>query len=128
MALTAKQEAFAQAIANGKNQSDAYRSAFNVGAKTKPETVNQAASRIMADSNVTARVETLRSELAKKQLWTREMSVKALIGAYKEGTPGVKISAVRELNLMHGYNAPLQTEITTKAAPVSITEFLIPKQ
>ena len=58
--LTPKQEAFAQAIVSGMNQSDAYRSAYKVGPGTKPETVNQAASRIMADSNIAARVAALR--------------------------------------------------------------------
>lgn len=50
MALTPKQEAFAQALVTGISQSDAYRAAYKVGPKTKPETVNQAASRIMAGS------------------------------------------------------------------------------
>lgn len=58
--LTPKQEAFAQAVASGKSQSDAYRAAYKVRDNTKPETVNQQASRIMADRKVTARVEELR--------------------------------------------------------------------
>ena len=58
--LTPKQEAFAQAIVSGMNQSDAYRAAYKVRPGTKPETVNQAASRIMADSNIAARVTALR--------------------------------------------------------------------
>lgn len=66
MALTPKQEAFAQAIVTGINQSDAYRAAFTVGVKTKPETVNQAASRLMSDSNITARVAELRIPVAEK--------------------------------------------------------------
>lgn len=73
MALTPKQEAFAQALVTGVSQSEAYRTAFNVGAKTKPETVNQAASRLMADSNISARVAELRKpvvELAQITLRT----------------------------------------------------------
>ncbi|WP_438980165.1 terminase small subunit [Polynucleobacter sp.] len=62
--LSPKQEAFVQAIVTGVSQSDAYRAAFNVGAKTKPETVNQAASRLMANSNITARVVELRKQVA----------------------------------------------------------------
>ena len=123
--MTPKQEAFAQAVAAGKNQADAYRHAYNA-ANSKPETIYSKASVVMADGKVTARVAELRAELSKKQLWTREMSVKALIGAYKEGSPGVKISAVRELNLMHGYNAPTEAIVTTKALPTSIDEFIIP--
>lgn len=60
MSLTAKKEAFAQAHASGMSQSDAYRASFNVRPTTKAETVNQAASRLMADSNIAARVAELR--------------------------------------------------------------------
>ena len=70
--LTPKQEAFAHAIVTGISQSDAYRAAFSVGAKTKPETVNQAASRLMADSNIAARVLELRKPVAKKAQMTLE--------------------------------------------------------
>jgi phage terminase small subunit len=59
MALTAKQEAFAQAVTSGKTQADAYRSAFNAG-KMKAETIQQSASRLMADRKVSARVAELR--------------------------------------------------------------------
>lgn len=58
--LTPKQEAFAQAVASGKSQSDAYRAAYTVRESTKPETVQQQASRLMADRKVAARVEELR--------------------------------------------------------------------
>lgn len=60
MSVTALQEVFAQAVASGMNQSDAYRAAYNVRPSTKPETVNQSASRIMSDPNVAARVAELR--------------------------------------------------------------------
>lgn len=57
--LTSKQEAFAQAVASGKTQADAYRAAFNA-TKMKAETVQQEASRLMADRKVSARVAELR--------------------------------------------------------------------
>jgi phage terminase small subunit len=58
--LTHKQEAFAQAIVTGMSQSDAYRAAYKVGDKTKSDTVNQQASRLMADRKIAARVAELR--------------------------------------------------------------------
>lgn len=100
--LTPKQEKFAQLIAGGKSQADAYREAFNVRT-TKPKTIHEAASKIA--SKVAPRIAELRSQVAEKALWTREMSVKALIHAYKEGSATAKVAAVRELNLMHGFNA-----------------------
>ncbi len=72
MALTPKQEAFAQAIVTGISQSDAYRLAYKVGPKTKPESVNQNASRIMANVNVMSRVAELRLPVAKKAQITLE--------------------------------------------------------
>ena len=77
--LTPKQEVFAQAVASGKSQSDAYRAAYKVGANTKPETVNQAASRIMADSNVAARVAELRKPIAEKAQMTLESHLRDLM-------------------------------------------------
>jgi phage terminase small subunit len=64
MALTPKQEAFANAVASGKTQADAYRAAFKVGANTKPESVVQSASKLMADPNISSRVAELRKPVA----------------------------------------------------------------
>jgi phage terminase small subunit len=112
--LTAKQEAFCQAIADGMTQADAYRTAYNAG-KMKPDTVHVKASTLMADGKIAARVAELRSKLAQKQLWTREMSVKALVRAYKVAEDGgqstAMTAAVKELNAMHGYNAPAKVDL-----------------
>ncbi len=72
MALTPKQEAFAQAIVTGVNQSDAYRAAYKVRPGTKAESVNVAASKLMADAKVTQRVAELREPVAKKAQITLE--------------------------------------------------------
>lgn len=72
MALTPKQEAFAQAIVTGVNQSDAYRAAYKVRPGTKAESVNVAASKLMADAKVTQRVAELRLPVAKKAQITLE--------------------------------------------------------
>ena len=122
--LTPKQEAFAQAIADGKTQADAYRLAYNAE-KQKDSTLWSNASRLMTDSKVLARVDELRGKLEKKELWTREMSVKALIGAYKEGNPTAKIAAVKELNSMHGFNEPVRLDVTNRTLdPLQDEDFL----
>jgi hypothetical protein len=112
--LTPKREAFAQNIANGMTQADAYRASFSAG-KMKPETIQQAASRLMANSKVSARVAEFKKALEEKHLWTREKSVKILsqIAENKESTNSEKISSIKELNLMHGFNAPQQLNINT---------------
>ena len=117
--LTSKQEAFAQAVVTGMNQSDAYRAAYKVRPGTKPESVNQNASRIMADVNVASRVGALQAELANKSLWTREQSVAVLSGVVDSGDAkhSDRISAVTVLNRMQGFDAPTKHEV---AGSVSI--------
>jgi hypothetical protein len=126
--LTPKQERFAQAVADGMTQADAYRVAFDVAPTTKPETIHKRASELMADGDVSGRVAELRQKLEQKALWTREMSVKALVRAYqkaesKENATGMT-AAVRELNAMHGYNEPQRIDVTTREIPTSINEFV----
>ena len=109
--LTAKQEAFAQGIADGLGQADAYRMAYDAeGMKENSVYVN--ASKLMKNAKVAQRISELRSEVQEKQLWSREMSVKALVQAYREGSGAVKVSAVKELNAMHGYNEPAKLNIS----------------
>jgi phage terminase small subunit len=60
--LTPKQEKFAQGVASGLNQADAYRAAFNPK-RSKPETIHQEASRIAADRNVSARIKALTEKI-----------------------------------------------------------------
>ena len=110
MNLTPKQEKFAQCIADGMTQADAYRTAFDAG-RMKDNGIYREASLLLDNPKVAQRVAELKGALAKKALWTREMSVKALIQAFKEGKPSDKISAVKELNVMHGYNAPQKIDL-----------------
>jgi phage terminase small subunit len=111
-ALTTKQEAFAQAIASGMNQSDAYRAAYDASGM-KASSVTEKASELAANVKVTSRVESLKAELAEKQLWTRQDSVTELadIARGAESKAAEKIAAIKELNLMHGFNAPTKIEM-----------------
>jgi peptidyl-tRNA hydrolase len=109
--LTAKQEAFCQGIADGLGQADAYRMAYDAEGM-KDNTVYSKASIMMSEGKVKARVVELKAQVAEKQLWSREMSVKALVQAYREGSGAVKVSAVKELNAMHGYNEPSKLNVT----------------
>lgn len=113
MTLTAKQENFAQAVAGGMNQSDAYRSAYDAG-NMKPDVVNVKASQLAADGKVSVRVAELKAALASKALWTREDSVQTLKDIATDGKAksAEKVSAIKELNLMHGFNAPTKLEVS----------------
>ena len=63
--LTDKQERFSQLVVTLGNQSEAYRQAYDVSG-SKLSTVTENASRLMTDSNVSARVDELRDEAANK--------------------------------------------------------------
>lgn len=105
--MTARQDCFAQAVANGKSQSEAYRLAYPKSLKWKPDTVWQNASKMMADAKVSTRVDAIRAELAEKNLWSREQSVKALVAVVNNPEKATDVvAAVKELNAMHGFNAP----------------------
>lgn len=108
--LTAKQEAFCQAIADGLGQADSYRAAYDTE-DMKENSVYVQASKLMKNPKITQRIAELKSQVQEKQLWSREMSVKALVQAYREGSGSVKVAAVKELNAMHGYNEPSKVSI-----------------
>jgi hypothetical protein len=128
VSLTPKQERFAQCIADGMSQADAYRSAFDVRPTTKPETVVQMASRLASDRNVSARVEELKATLSAKALWTREDSVRTLIGVIQgDGKASDTVSAVKELNAMHGFNAPQKLDVNGLLAIQRIERVVVDK-
>ena len=108
--LTAKQEAFAQAIADGMSQAEAYRTAYDAE-NMADSSIYVEASKLIDNPNVAQRVKELKEALANRVLWTREMSVKALVQTYRESSGSVKVAAVKELNAMHGYNEPAKLQI-----------------
>ena len=112
MTLTAKQEAFAQAVAGGMNQADAYRSAYDASGM-KSAVIDVKACELMKNGKVSVRVGELREVTASKALWTRERSVVALanIADSSEAKANEITAAIKELNLMHGFNAPTKLEI-----------------
>lgn len=111
--LTAKQEAFAQAVASGMTQADAYRSAYDAENCTD-KSVIEIASQLMRDLNVSSRVSELKEAIAIAALWTRLDSVQALAEIAKggESRANEKVSAIKELNLMHGFNAPTKIDVS----------------
>ena len=113
MTLTAKQEAFAQCIADGMTQADAYRTAYSAG-KMADSSIHVNASKLMADAKISQRVEELRNALAERLLWKREDSVRVLAKIAKEDPEAPHssiVSAVKELNAMHGYNEPTKVNV-----------------
>ena len=76
--LTAKQEAFALAYVETGNASEAYRIAYDVGEKTKPETIWKRSCELMADRKVSGRVYELQQVAAERSMVTVESITKEL--------------------------------------------------
>ena len=119
MSLTPKQEAFAQAIVTGVSQSDAYRAAYKVRPGTKAESVNQNASRIMADVNVASRVAELREQVAKKAQITLESHLDDLMRLRNMAAKEKQYSAAIAAEIARGKASGVNVEKTQ--ADVAVT-------
>ena len=129
--LTAKMENFAQAVASGANQTDAYRTAYSASEMTA-KTVWEKAAKLAAHDKVRARIATLKADLADKQLWTRAQSVevlkRALDLAEECQQPAAMTGAIKELNNMHGFDAPKKLDLNVVAAARAITLDMTPQE
>lgn len=126
--MTPKQEKFAQCVADGMSQADAYRAAFDANGM-KDATIHKRASELMANGEISGRVQQLKEQLSSKALWTRLDSVMALqtaisIAENKNDAKGL-VSAIKELNAMHGLNEPSKIELTGGTNNVSRVEFVV---
>lgn len=96
--MTPKREKFAQCIAGGMAQADAYRSAFNPK-RSKDKTIHENACRIAADSKVKARVEALRAPVVAKVRYGLEQAMietdEAIALAKKMESPSAMVAAVQ---------------------------------
>ncbi len=105
MALTAKQEAFCQAIVSGMSQADAYRKAYDAK-KMKPPTVQKRASELMANGEVTGRVDAIRKPVVEKVQYDLEKAMeeagRALNLAEDKENPGAMVAAVQLRSKLNG--------------------------
>lgn len=110
VSLTPKQELFAQAVASGASQSDAYRTAYTVSDKTKPESVNQNASRLMANINIASRVAELRKPIAEAAQITLASHLERLQALSEAAEQGNQYSAAISAEVARGKAAGLYVE------------------
>jgi phage terminase small subunit len=116
MKLTPKQEAFAQSVASGKTQSDAYRTAYGAG-KTKAASVQQSASRVMANVKVSSRVAELREPAVKKAQMTLESHLDDLKGLRNMAVKKEQFSAAIAAEVARGKASGLYVEKTELSGP-----------
>ena len=112
--LTAKQEKFVQGIIEGMSQADAYRSAYSAK-KMSDKTIHEAASRLMNDSKIIARVQELRERLASEKIMTAKERLEWLTQLIKsdEETTSDKLKAADIMNKMQGeYVQKVEAEVT----------------
>ena len=110
--MTIKQENFITAYIETGNATKAYRVAYNAD-KMKDTTVNSRAYDLLKSSEITDRIDQLKEELSKKALWSIEEAIQALKGVLANPDKATDIiGAVKELNAMHGFNAPKKVENT----------------
>ena len=105
MALTAKQEAFAQAIVSGSNQSDAYRAAYKPQKMSQPVIANKA-SALMARGDIQVRVAALRAPVIAKVQYGLEQAMQeasdALEVSKERGNGGAMVAAVTLRSKLNG--------------------------
>lgn len=115
--MTPKQEKFAQCVADGMTQADAYRAAYDANGMSD-NAIYREASLLLNNPKIAQRLSELKAQLSAKALWTREASVRALETAMRiaedRDNPAGLVAAVKELNLMHGFNEPIKHEVTGK--------------
>ena len=117
--LTNKQELFCRLKAMGKTGADAYRGAFD--SKAKDQTIYQKASILMATPKIKDRIKEICQSEEQTYLWTRNMAVMHLLKIVEDGVAAYAIGAIKELNVMHGFDKPLPSTNEADENPIGIT-------
>lgn len=128
MSLTAKQERFAQEVASGKSQADAYRVAYNA-ANSKQETIHVKASQVMSNGKVSARVAELRAPVVQQAQITLETHLADLQMLRDKAMESNQLSAAISAEIARGKASGIHVEkseqtVTTKSLPSSVDEFV----
>lgn len=132
--LTPKQEKFAQCVASGMSQADAYRNSFTVGEKTKDSSVHVSASKLMNDPKIWQRVEELRKPIVQRTQITLESHLQTLAEIRDRALDSNQFSAASTAEIARGKASGLysdKVELTGKdGAPIEqnlTVSFISPK-
>ena len=114
--LTENQEQFVKNIMQGMNQADAYRAAYPKQ-KMSDKTIWEAASRLMKNPKVVARLSELRDELIKPTIMSAQKRLEwltELIDNAEEDT-NAKLKAIDIMNKMQGeYVQKVEAEVKSE--------------
>ena len=127
--LTQKQEAFALAYVETGNAAEAYRRAYDVKAATLHSTIYSAASRLMADSKISARVAQLQEQAAELTLYTVKQAFEEYEAArqlaLQEANPSAAVSAINGKVKLFGLEAPSRSKTEISGADGGPVAFVI---
>ena len=108
--LNPRHERFAQLVAEGKTQADAYRETYPQSKRWKADSIHGRASKVNA--MVLPRVRELQAELAKRSNITKEEVVAYLSNVVRgpENSFGSKLAAIEQLAKLLGWYTPQKME------------------
>jgi phage terminase small subunit len=113
--LTAKQEAFCQAVVQGIGQADAYRMSYAVK-KMKPGAVDVEASRLMDNPKVAHRLQELRAPVVEKVRYGIEQAMDEAMEAFKvakgKEQGGAMVAAVQLRAKLNGLLIEKREDVT----------------
>jgi hypothetical protein len=112
---------FAKYIVDGLTQSDAYRKAYPHSQRWASNAVNTKSSELANKGEVKVMIADLREQALKQFMWSKETSLKILgsIALNKSAKNLERISAVKEINVMYGYNSPSKVDVTSSDGSMS---------
>lgn len=113
--LTEKQEKFVRSLVEGMTQADAYRSAYSTK-NMSDKTVWEAASRLVNDSKVSARLSELRGQLTQATIMTAQKRLEWLTEVINgEEDINAKLKAIDIMNKMQGeYTQKIEANVTNE--------------
>ena len=117
--LTDRQNLFCRFKVRGKSNADAYRDAFaNNGDLSN---VSIKASQLMAMPKIQERIKELQAAEGREYIWTRNMAIMYLIEIVENEVAAFALGAIKELNVMHGFDKPLPGVNEADEDPIGIT-------
>jgi len=120
--LTAQQELFVQEYVKCGNATQAYKKAYPKSLKWLDKSVWSKSSDLLANVKVSQRVDELKKELAKENLWEKSEMIRTLkdIANVEYQNNSERIQAIKQASSMLGYDTPQETNNENKEARNSI--------
>ena len=96
--LTTKQELFVQQLVTGQSQRQAYRKAYPSAKKWKDNVVDNKASELLKNGEVSVRYRELLKQFSNMALWSREQAFNEYEWLKNQAKEDIKLQGVRQAN------------------------------